>query len=413
NTRETYGLIAQILHWATAALILVLLPLGVFMHDLPANAADEVIYKSWFYSLHKTLGVTVFLVAFARVLWTAFQPHPRSLNGHRKFENLAAHTVHWMLYGAIILMPLTGWLHHSASEGFAPIWWPLFQDLPVVPKNPQLAMFFGTAHFFTAILLGVAVFLHVAGALKHALVDRDATLQRMIPGRSNVVSSELSEPHFKRLPKFLAIFSFFVLGGAVVAGYTMNQSGNQSGNQLGAALNQPTASAVDQAAMGWVVDKEKSLLSIQIIQMGNPVAGQFNNWKAAIKFDPENLKNASVQVEVDVASISLGGVSEQAKGSEFLNVAEHPIAHLVSESFTSTAAGTYQMLGRLSLAGRDQPVELPFTLKIENNRAFVEAEVELQRLAFGIGEKGFSGDGQLGFGVLVKVILEAEKAPSS
>lgn len=413
NTRETYGLIAQILHWTTAALILILLPLGVFMDSLPANSADEVVYKAWFYSLHKTFGVTVFLVAFVRVLWAAFQPKPRSLDSHKKLENLAAHTVHWMLYGAIILMPLTGWLHHSASEGFAPIWWPLLQDLPLVPKNPQLAMFFGIAHFFTAILLGLAVFFHIAGALKHAFVDRDATLQRMLPGRSKVVYGNLSEPHSKRLPKLLAIFSFLALGTAVITAYTINQSGNQPGNQPATALNQPTAATVDPAATGWVVDKEKSLLSIQIIQMGKPVAGQFNDWTAAVKFDPQNLDDASIQVEVDVASIALGGVSEEAKGPNFLNASEHRIARLVSESFTSTADGAYQMHGHLTLAGKKQPVVLPFTLKIENNRAYVEAEVELERLKFGIGEKGFTEDSQLGFGVLVKVTLEAEKASSS
>ena len=153
NTSESYGLVAQVLHWATAALILVLLPLGLFMHELPESSAADVAYKAWFYSLHKTLGVTVFAVAVVRVIWAAIQPHPKLLNAERKLESLAAQTIHWMLYGAIICMPLTGWLHHSASVGFAPIWWPLPQDLPLVPKDPQLATFFGIAHFSTGILL--------------------------------------------------------------------------------------------------------------------------------------------------------------------------------------------------------------------------------------------------------------------
>lgn len=43
NTSESYGLIAQALHWATAALILVLLPLGLYMHELPESSAADVV----------------------------------------------------------------------------------------------------------------------------------------------------------------------------------------------------------------------------------------------------------------------------------------------------------------------------------------------------------------------------------
>ena len=168
----------------------------------------------------------------------------------------------------------------------------------------------------------------------------------------------------------------------------------------------------ETAASGWLVDKEKSRLAIEITQMGSQVAGGFDAWNAAITFDPDNLAAASVEVEVDVASISLGGVAEQAKGPNFLNAAMHPIARFVSDSFASTGANAYEVRGHLSLAGRRQPLALPFTLRIEGDRAFVEAEVTIERLAFGIGEKGFSGDDQLGFGVLLKVTLEAEKAPS-
>ncbi len=403
NTRETYGLVAQLLHWATAALIIVLLPLGVFMYDLPDSSGAEVAYKAWFYSLHKTLGVTVFTVAVLRIIWAVFQPHPRPLHADRKLESLAAQTVHWMLYGAIICMPLTGWLHHSASEGFAPIWWPLPQDLPLVPKNPQLAMALGVTHYFTAILLGLALVLHIGGALKHVVIDKDATLRRMIPGSQKSVPADLSEPHFKRLPVFLAALAFVGLGAVSIY---------DAAKHAGDGVRTQTALAPAEAT-GWLVDTEKSKIAIEIVQMGNPVAGGFDTWTAAITFDPDNLDAASVEVEVDVASISLGGVADQARGPNFLNAVAHPIARFVSESFASTGENTYEARGQLTLAGRSQPLTLPFTLKIENGRAFVEAAVTLERLAYGIGEKGFEGEGQLGFGVQVKVTLEAEKAPGS
>ena len=403
NTGETYGLIAQVLHWVVAALIMVLFALGLFMHDLPDSSASQVVFKSWFYSVHKTLGVTALLVAVTRVVWTVCHARPGTLVAHTKLESLAAKTIHWMLYGATILMPLTGWLHHSASEGAAAIWWPFSQDLLLVPKSAQLAMFFGSAHFFTAVLLGFSLFLHVAGAFKHAVIDRDATLQRMIPGYGATVSGEFSKSPLNRIPVFLAVVSFLAVGFA--ASFAVNPQG--------AVVKQSSVRQTGNKATGWLIDREKSHLTIEIVQMGNPVSGTFHNWDAAINFDPQNLNAASVEVEVDIASISLGAVSEQAKGPDFLNAAVHRSASFMSEGIVSSGAGSYQMRGVLALVGRRQQVSLPFTLKIENNRAYVEAEVTLERLAFGIGEKGFPGDSQLGFGVLVKVLLEAERLPSS
>ncbi len=95
-----------------------------------------------------------------------------------------------------------------------------------------------------------------------------------------------------------------------------------------------------------------------------------------------------------------------------MNAAAHPIARFVSQNFGRIGDNTYEAEGLLTLAGRQQQLTLPFSLRIEKERAYVEAELTIERLAFGIGEKGFSGDDQLGFGFLVKVMLEAERAPS-
>ena len=144
NSRETYGLVHQLLHWTTAALILFMLPLGVYMHDLPVGTAQEVADKVWLFSLHKTVGVVVLVVALARIAWAIVQPHPNLLHGGR--EAFAAKTVHWLLYGSIVAMPIFGWLHHAALDGYAPIWWENvfpgdWDVLPFVPKSEAVASF--------------------------------------------------------------------------------------------------------------------------------------------------------------------------------------------------------------------------------------------------------------------------------
>lgn len=408
NTQNSYGLVAQLLHWLTAALILVLIALGLFMHELPVGSGEEAAYKSWYYSLHKTLGVAAFLVAITRVGWALVQPRPTPLNADRKLESLAAQTVHWMLYGAIILMPLTGWLHHSAAEGFAPIWWPLTQDLPFIPKSPKLARLFGATHYFTVILLGLSIALHIAGALKHVVIDRDGTLARMVPGMTPGVAPMAPEyspsPPARPLPALIAILAFFIVGAVTTTNYnTSRPTVAQDG-----AVPGPVAIA----GAGWRVDHSKSQLAIQIIQSGSEISGQFEIWNAAINFDPDDLETARVEVKIDITSLSLGGVSEQAVSADFLNAAAYPSATFASDRFVETGENAYEAHGQLSLAGERQPLVLPFTLRIENDRAIVEGVANIWRLDFGIGRKGFPKDDMVGFKVLVKIALEADKAPS-
>ncbi len=417
NTRQTYGLIAQILHWITAVLILTLIPLGVFMHELPIATEAEVVYKSWFYSLHKTLGVTVFFVAVVRVLWAISQPRPYGLNEERKLEHLAAQTVHWVLYGSIIAMPLTGWLHHSATQGFAPIWWTLPQDLPLVPKNEALAMFFQSAHFLCGLLLGASLLLHILGAFKHALIDKDATLARMMPGSNPAVVVGDTETDQNKLPAILAVLAFLAVGATAFMINTANTSTSSVGTTLGTTMDTTPATTLakqpaSRSGSQWLVDHQKSALRIEIVQSGAKVSGIFENWNASIDLDPENLKSAKIEVDVDVASLSLGSVADQAKGPDFLNISQYPKGRFVSHNITNSGDGAYQAEGELTLVGQTRPLKLHFTLKIENDRAFAEAETIIKRLDFGLGEKGFLNDSQVGFEVRVEAVLEATRSAS-
>lgn len=405
NTRERYGLVAQLLHWATAVLVVVMLVLGVFMQQLPAASAGEAAAKYGWFSLHKTLGIVTFCVALARVVWAALQPAPALLNAERRLEAAAARTVHWLLYGAILVMPLTGWLHHAASEGFAPILWPLSQDLPFVPKDAWLASLFAAAHHLTAILLAAALTLHVAGALKHALVDRDDTLRRMIPGLAPTSQHALPEQPAGRMPLALAILAFAAVGIASVLTH-----GPSTPAVPGANRERTAETATPATASGWRVDYARSRLAIRVMQSETPVDGSFGRWQARIDFDPDDLAAARIEVNVDIASLALGGVSEDAKSDKFLNAAVHPTAQFVSRNVVKTGANTYAARGALTLAGQTHPLTLGFSLDIAGERATAKATATIDRLTFGVGAAGFPGGGLVGIKVEVSVMLEADRA---
>jgi cytochrome b561/polyisoprenoid-binding protein YceI len=192
NSPDRYGSIAKALHWTTALLILALIPMGFIAKNLAiatqtGSPVVSIEVLTTLFSTHKTLGVAVFFVALLRILWALSQPKPRALHPDRRLETLAAETVHWLLYGAIVLVPLTGWIHHAASTGFAPIWGPFGQDLPLVPKSETLSELFAAFHFAAVVVMVLSLGLHIAGALKHQIIDRDTTLARMLPNRRQLV----------------------------------------------------------------------------------------------------------------------------------------------------------------------------------------------------------------------------------
>lgn len=407
NTRETYGLVHQLLHWTTAGLILFLIPLGVYMHELPATTAAEVADKVWLYSLHKTVGIAAFAVAVTRVAWAAVQPHPNAIHGG--WQAFAAKTVHWLLYAAIIAMPVFGWLHHAALDGYAPIWWPDlpivgdWSSLPYVPKSEAVATFFGIAHKVTGIALIGALVLHIGGALKHAFVDRDRTLARMVPGAYEE-SGYPPPPKGHTASSVAAALVVLVLGAGVITGaYAWVRADASESVALGI---QPTTGA-------WTIDAQASKLEIEVTQLGSPVRGAFADWAADVSFDPDRPEAASIEAEVAVPTLALSDVSERAVSDEFLGAEANPTARFVSDEVVATEGG-FEARGTLTLAGVEKPFTLPFTFAERDGRAFVTAEAVVQRLDFGVGE-GFADDSSVGRAVKVVITIEATRgdAPAS
>ncbi|KNE76080.1 Cytochrome B561 [Candidatus Burkholderia crenata] len=87
--------------------------------------------------------------------------------------------LHWVIGLAIIVMPLTGYLGSSFNK-FATRFWGI--PLPMWGwDDPGLRRIFFTVHTFSAWILIALIVLHVEGALKHQLIDRDRLMERMLP----------------------------------------------------------------------------------------------------------------------------------------------------------------------------------------------------------------------------------------
>ena len=391
NTETSFGRATRTLHWLTALLILTAILLGLIANQLPADAA-AIALKTQLFSLHKTLGVAAFLVALARILWALGQTHPAPLHPNRRVEITLAAAVHWMLYISMLAVPLTGWVHHAALSGFAPILWPFGQDLPFVAKSETTAAIFGTAHWVFTKLLVASILLHIAGALKHHFIDRDATLLRMMRGTAAPAAPQ-SHPR-SRAPLLAALLIYTAGAGLAYA-------------LLPAIASQPASTAQPAATSGnWQVTT--GTLAFNVNQMGSAVDGNFADWAAEITFDEAATdgKHGQVAVSIDLASLTLGSVTDQTKGPEFFDVALHPTATFTADILP--AATGYEAKGTLTLHGISRPLSLPFTLHIDGDSATMQGTAQLDRRDFGIGA-GYEDESTVGFAVTVTVNLTATR----
>lgn len=174
NTRNAYGWMAIALHWISAIGVIALYLLGEQMEEAPDRAA-----KIAAQGLHVSIGVLLFTFLAARLLWSASQPHPRSLE-RNPWLRRAGIAVHLLFLAMILLLLVTGPL--AVWSAARPI--QVF-DLMAIPSpfSARVDWLHEAAewvHGAATKLFWPLIVLHLAGALKHLVVDRDATLRRML-----------------------------------------------------------------------------------------------------------------------------------------------------------------------------------------------------------------------------------------
>lgn len=400
NSATHYGSVTKTFHWLTALLILSAIPLGLIAtnlaHRIGAGETVLIAQATLLFSIHKTIGIAAFFTALARIIWAITQPHPGLLNADRKAEAMLASTVHWLLYGAMLVTPLSGWVHHAATAGFAPIWWPFGQTLPFVPQTATVAEAATTVHFLASRVLMATILLHVVGALKHHLIDKDDTLRRMWPLARITARPAPAQPG-RAVPLIAASVIWLGILGAGAAPALMSLTDG------------PTAPRSQSVAVPGQWQVEDGTLALTIRQMGDEVTGRFSDWSAAITFadNPAQEKNGTVRVEVIIASLTLGSVTGQAMGGDFFDEGTFPRAIFEADILRNTES--YVADGTLTIKDNSVPVRLPFDLAIDGDRAEMTGTLMLDRRDFGIG-RGVTDEGTLAHDVAIDISLTAQQA---
>lgn len=163
-----------VLHWLIGLIIIAMLGIGLYMVGLPKGLP----FKATLINFHKSLGMTVFLLVLIRIVVRMAVGRP-AMPPMQAWQRAAARITQVLLYVGMIVMPLAGYLGSSFNSYGTRFWGILLPKWGWDDKELR-SVFFGV-HTICAWIMIALIALHIAGALKHQLVDRDGLLARMLP----------------------------------------------------------------------------------------------------------------------------------------------------------------------------------------------------------------------------------------
>lgn len=171
-----YTTVAILFHWLIALLIIGSFSMGLVMTEMPGITPTKLKFYSW----HKWAGVTILGLATLRLLWRLAHPAPPYPATMPAWQKTTANLLHGLLYVLMFAVPLSGYFYTLAS-GYPVVYFGLVELPVLIAKDDALKEVLKGVHWWLNMGLAGCVALHVGAALKHAFVDRDGVIRRMLP----------------------------------------------------------------------------------------------------------------------------------------------------------------------------------------------------------------------------------------
>ncbi|MCF6287932.1 MAG: cytochrome b [Proteobacteria bacterium] len=166
-----------VLHWLVGITVITMIAVGIYMSE----------YEVWaLYPIHKSIGIIIFVFILYRFIRRMKRGWPQPVSQYQKHEIILSKIIHWVLIIGTLMFPVSGMLMSGAGgHGLSVFGLELLASNysatgEAIALNSTLA---GLGHEVHEILVNVmigAIVLHIAGAWKHHLVDKDNTLKRML-----------------------------------------------------------------------------------------------------------------------------------------------------------------------------------------------------------------------------------------
>lgn len=165
----------RLLHWITAFAVTIVFTLALSVQFATTGRETTAIVQ-----LHRSFGIVVWVVMFARLVWRQFTHLPDWTPGIPRAMKIAAQCSEYLLYALMLTQPILGLLQTSAHGERVNLFF-LGELPPVIGMDRPLARQLLAAHETVGFCLLALVVLHASAALYHHLWRRDDTLDAMLP----------------------------------------------------------------------------------------------------------------------------------------------------------------------------------------------------------------------------------------
>ncbi len=192
---DRYGWISIALHWISACVIFTLWFIGDSIGARGAPSFDETVRA------HTTIGLGFYVLLWARAIWRFKYGHPKPSPHHSKTSFLLGNIAHYLMLTCLVVMLVSGPL--IAWSGDIPLRVLDWRIPSPIPMNPDLFVIARSAHVTAASILIWTILLHIAGVVKHMVVDQDGALDRImapeaVPDRGAAAKAAEAEAEAKR-----------------------------------------------------------------------------------------------------------------------------------------------------------------------------------------------------------------------
>ena len=171
NTLTEYGIISKVLHWLSAIVLLIQIPLGFYLVDLDFGNERITIEN-----IHITLGLVIFYLIIIRLVNNILNPTPKLDPSIFKGQRFLAKMNHVLLYIAILLITISGILKKLFNGETLTI---IFKEIKI-KDNFELADQFYTIHIFSNYTLIALISIHLMAVIIHKLFFGDNLLKRIL-----------------------------------------------------------------------------------------------------------------------------------------------------------------------------------------------------------------------------------------
>ncbi|MDR3376798.1 MAG: cytochrome b/b6 domain-containing protein [Ancalomicrobiaceae bacterium] len=177
DTEAGYGAVSILFHWLGALAIIAIWLLGDRIDDFARASAE----RSAAQGLHFAVAFSCLIILVPRLVWRFLHLKTPLAETNSPFLDFTAKIVKWGLLAAMTILVISGpidvWTsRRGAIDVFG---WVISSPIPT-SLNGVLHAVAGPAHVICAKAILILVALHVLGALKHLVYDRDGVFRRML-----------------------------------------------------------------------------------------------------------------------------------------------------------------------------------------------------------------------------------------